>query len=242
MHPELKLHSPVDVLQHSPLLRGLSKTLTYAAQNGGIGLTKSYALNRKFVHWAADNFEWPEYTSEDLFIVNKVLNEDNMPPLWPIHDLLLHFKLMRRYKGHLKLTKLGQGFLDNPTGLFNLIAPVYLFRYDHNEISRTKGVLLGHWDLFLNIINFEVRSGCSLAHLIKTFYGFEEPDGYDPNYSASRSDFRLGVVRPLCWLGLLWEDREGLSFIEEGMLYKTPLWTACLKLDTDTMKPDLRVV
>ncbi len=56
MDPTLKLHANVDVLEHSPLLRGLVLTLRYAEEHGGIGLTKSDAMNRKFVHWAAAAF------------------------------------------------------------------------------------------------------------------------------------------------------------------------------------------
>jgi|TARA_B110001450_G_C17207612_1_gene314082 hypothetical protein len=97
MTPNLKLYSSVNVLQHSPLIRGISKTLAYADDQGGIGLTESYAMKRKFVHWAADNFEFPEYTSKELFLTNKALNEYMMHPLVPLHDLILYLKLMRRH-------------------------------------------------------------------------------------------------------------------------------------------------
>ncbi len=118
------------------------------------------------------------------------------------------------------------------------MAPVYLFGYDHFErIGRPEG-LLGNWDIFLNVINIEARTGCSQNHLVETLYGPKETTEYDP----TRSNFNRGVTRPLCWLGLLWEDRKGLSFFADGDLYKTPLWMASLKLDTDDMKPDLRLV
>lgn len=44
---------------------------------------------------------------------------------------------------------------------------------------------------------------------------------------------KYSIIRPLRWLGLLWEDREGLKLLEDGALFKTPLWTASLKLETD---------
>jgi hypothetical protein len=242
MLPVIKLHSSVDILKLSPLVRGLSKTLGYAEENNGIGLTKSYALNRKFVHWAADNFDWPEYNSSELFIVNKVLNEQDMPPLWPIHDLLLHLKLTRRYKGTLRLTKRGQSFLATPESLFDLIAPAFLFQYDHDQASRSKNRIIGNWDIFLNIINVEAQLGCSVEQLLQVFYGLQKSDGFDLQYSSMRSDFRLAVVRPLCWLGLLEEDRKGLGFLDDGMLYKTPLWEASLKLNTDNLKSAFQVI
>ena len=49
-----------------------------------------------------------------------------------------------------------------------------------------------------------------------------------------RFAFKFCVIRPLCWLGLLWEDREGVRLWDDGTYYKTPLWQAALKLDTDS--------
>ena len=63
MLPLLKLRDDVDVLKHSPLVRGMIFTLRFADENGGIGLTQSGAMNRKFVHWAADQFDWPGYVA-----------------------------------------------------------------------------------------------------------------------------------------------------------------------------------
>jgi hypothetical protein len=58
------------LLTTSPLIRGLLKMADYIAEHGGIGLTASGAFNRKFVHWAAAEFEWPGFTEDDLFAVN----------------------------------------------------------------------------------------------------------------------------------------------------------------------------
>jgi hypothetical protein len=241
MYPRLKLHTDLDVLKHSPLVRGMVMALQYADENGGIGLTKSDAMNRKFVHWAAEHFEWPSYTAAELFEMNKVLNEDNMRPLWPVHDLLRYLKLMRRYKGALVSTKKGRALAEAPDAFFDLVAPVYLFQSVHDERVEERGDLLGNWDIFLNVINIEARTGCSLAHLVKTLYGWDEDDRYDPEYSNARFALSICVVRPLCWLGLLWEDRTGLGFFGDGTFYKTPLWGASLKLETDA-EAGLRLV
>ena len=48
-----------------------------------------------------------------------------------------------------------------------------------------------------------------------------------------RFALKFCVLQPLCWLDLLWEDREGLNLWEDGTYYKTPLWKAALKLETD---------
>jgi hypothetical protein len=45
-------------LDYSPLLRAALLTLQYVEQNGPIGLTKTKAFKRVFVHWAAEHFDW----------------------------------------------------------------------------------------------------------------------------------------------------------------------------------------
>lgn len=56
MLPEIKLQGDVDVAALSPLLRGMLLSVAYADGEGGIGLTATGAMNRKFVHWAAGHF------------------------------------------------------------------------------------------------------------------------------------------------------------------------------------------
>ena len=119
MEPLLSLEDNVEILRHSPFIRGLSKSLSYAETHGSIGLTQSWAMNCKFVTWAAEHFDWPGYTADELYEFNKVLDEYRMPPLEVVHDLLLHLKLVRRYKGTLRLTKKGRELTADPMKLFN---------------------------------------------------------------------------------------------------------------------------
>jgi hypothetical protein len=233
MEPDLVLRHDIDPLEHSPLVRGLVLSMSYAEENAGIGLTKSGAMNRKFVHWAAGRFEWPGYTRDELFSMNKVLNEIDMPPLWPVHDLLLHLKLMRRYKGTLKVTRRGRDLMARSGDLFDLAAPAYLYGYVHDDRGQERGGVLGNWRIFLNVINIEARTGCTTAELMKTLYGREQVEKDDPDYQETRFALKFCLLRPLCWLGLLWEDREGLGFFDEGTFYKTPLWPAALTLESD---------
>jgi hypothetical protein len=201
MEPELVLRRDIDPVAHSPLVRGLVLSMSYADAHGAIGLTQSGAMNRKFVHWAADRFDWPGHSRDELFAMNKVLNEIDMPPLWPVHDLLLHLKLMRRYKGTLRLTKRGRALMERPGALFDLAAPLYLYRYVHDDRAQERGGVLGNWRVFLNVINIEARTGCTTAHLMKALYGWAEDDRYAPEYQEIRFSLKSCVIRPLCWLG-----------------------------------------
>lgn len=88
-------------------------TLRHLARTGPIGLTPSRALKRYFVAWAAEAFNWPGYTADELYAINKVLNEHDFSPLVVLHDLLLAAKLARHRKGFLHITKLGKDLLEH---------------------------------------------------------------------------------------------------------------------------------
>jgi hypothetical protein len=243
MDPTLKLQTDIDVMALSPMLRGMVLTLRYADEHDGIGLTKSDAMNRKFVHWAAAAFNWPGHTSEELFIVNKVLNEHDLFPLWPVRNLLHHLKLIRRYKGTLRATALGRSLAAEPGRFFDLVAPLYLYRFVHDEymrIGEDHGVL-GNWHIFLNLINIEARQGCKSARLIEVLYGMTDNENYDPHYGSGRSTYRINVLRPLCWLGLLSEETGGKRMFKDSTYHKTALWMASLKLESDNQSK-LRLV
>lgn len=218
------------LLLTSPLIRGVLKTAEYIEANSGIGLTKSGAFNRKFVHWAAAEFGWPGYSEEELFRINKVLNEWDFPPVEDIHALLKGLKLGRHYKGKFLLTKAGKELVAQPGRLLSELVPNFLFCLNHGAHLRAEDQILGNWDIFLNVINVEADHGSSRSALRNALYG--DPDPSDPFYDSIASTFYITVLRPLCWAGLLEEEdphrsRSGQKFT------KTELWRRTLRLDTD---------
>ena len=58
-------------LAHSALLRAALLTLQYTQEHGAIGLTKTKAFKRVFVHWAVEHFDWPGKSSEEMFRYQK---------------------------------------------------------------------------------------------------------------------------------------------------------------------------
>lgn len=229
--PIIKGLSPDDpLLLSSPLIRGVLKTAEYIETNGGIGLTKSGAFNRKFVHWAASEFDWPGYSEKELFAINRVLNEWDFPPVSDIHELLKGVKLGRHYKGKFLLTKAGKELVANPAQLFSQLVPNFLFRLDHGAHLRAEDQLLGNWDVFLNVINVEADHGTSRSALRRTLYGDPDPSG--TFYDTIASTLYITVLRPLCWAGLLAEESPDDTRTNE-MFTKTELWRRTLRLDTD---------
>jgi hypothetical protein len=209
-------------LAGAPMICAAQKVLAFLAQHDTIGLTKGKAFQRKFVHWAAAEFAWQGWEEEKLFLVNKVLNEYDFPPLETLHLVLLKLKLIRHEKLTCRLTKAGRAMVGAPGDLFNSIAPFYLFQVDHAASSRLPEPPLENWSLFLNLLHVEAARGVTCGVLREALFGKPDPaDLYDrvPGMIWNQ------VLRPLCWVGLL-EDitTDEHAHFEERLYVTTPLW------------------
>ena len=223
-------------LVHSPMVRGIDKIFAWMGEHGGIPLTPSKAFKRIFVHWAAAEFDWPGHTEADLFAVNKVLNEPDFAPLMLLHDLMTAMKLGRHYKGEFRLTKAAQALIGHPGRIFATTVPFFLFRINHASMSAFEDEpILGNWDVFLNVLNVQTEDGANGGHLRRELFG--EPEaGPIPRYDDVMAQLYIQVLRPLCWAGLLQQERGAVSCrFEEAIFMKTPLWRAAVRLETDKM-------
>ncbi|MFK7944733.1 MAG: hypothetical protein AB8B85_17740 [Paracoccaceae bacterium] len=235
----IQLPNDHPALAYSPLVKAARLTLSHVASDGPIGLTKTKAFKRTFVHWAAEHFEWPGKEYEELFRYNKVLNEADFQPLELLHFLLLTLKLGRRSKDEFRLTKRGKELSKSPGALFHELIPFYVLNIDHSSYGRLDDRPPGNWDVWLNVINAEVENGASEHDLFGAIY--EEGPDWDNDGWRQMAAFSHCVLRPLEWSGLITvhetEDAGRLSH----MCFKTPLWRAVLKLDTDgILKPASR--
>ena len=219
-------------LQHAPLLRAASLTLQYLQDHGPIPLTKNKAFKRVFVHWAAQHFNWPGFSAEELFRFNKVLNEHDFPPLEVLHFLLIEAKLARHYRGEFRITKRGAGLARAPGRLFAELIPFYIFNIDHSSYSAFADRPLGNWDTWLNVINVEADHGSTESALHASLYGGNAD--WDNGAWREMAAFSSYVLRPLEWAGLLVQQREETQQRRHTHhVFKTPLWRSALKLDTD---------
>ncbi len=241
MYPFKDIADDDAALAHSPVLRAALLTFEFIATNGPIELTKGRALKRYFVTWAAEAFNWPNFTAEDLYAVNRVLNEQDFPPLVMVHDLLLSTKLARHYSGTLRMTALAQELRSKPGELWRLLANHLLFVMDHTRYSRFEGAFAGDWLTHLDVINVEAAVGISEAALCVKLYGGEEAyyrrEGYERGL-----ELYLHVLRPLCWTGVLAELVTGRGLQRSELFVKTPLWAAALRLpsDDDVARPTIQ--
>lgn len=217
-----------------PLLRAAQMTLQYAVEHNGIELTQTKAFKRVFVHWAAEHFDWPNMGYEELFSVNKVLNEYEFLPLEMTHFLLTQLKLGRHYKGRFKTTKQGAAMAADRGKLFAELVPFFILGIDHSSYGRFAEQPVGNWDMWLNVINVEADQGADEKHLFKTFYGYEA--SFAEGNWREAALFSSCVLKPLEWAGLLEsaasKDKNGLT---QHHYVKTQLWRSSLKLDTDDL-------
>ncbi len=230
--------NPIDnddpVLDQSKLLHALQQTISYAETQGGIGLTQTKAFNRKFAHWGAENFNWPDYSAEKLLRVQKVLNEEDVPPVMVLHDIMSIAKWGRHTKGNFQLSRSLKSLAANRGQLFAELAQLYLFHYNHARLSRIDFTAPGNWDIFLNIINVEAQQGLTEAHLVKTLYGLDQSTDPFDRVCRNHQWFLVSeVLRPLVWIGFLEENRASEDRLADRIYWKTPLWSKCMKLDTD---------
>lgn len=217
-------------LDHSPLLRAARLTLRYAQDHGSIGLTKTGAFKRVFVHWASEHFDLPGLSKDELFKLNKVLNEYDFLPLELLHFVLVQMKLGRHYKGKFRITMRGAELLKSPAALFAELIPFFLFELDHASYSRLQERPVGNWDVWLNVLNVEADQGGSANQLYELLYGPVSEQGTGWREFGA---FRSCVLVPLCWAGLLAEVAEPGQRLVDRQYFKTPLWRSALQLDTD---------
>lgn len=229
--------APVIMLNESLGMSGLSgspmtingmKVLSRASEEGGIPLTKSGAFYRKFVTWAAEDFLWPGHEPEELYAVNKVLNEPDFMPLAIMHELMIGTRLLRHYKGKALTTKAGKAMIGDYGALHAELFDAYFLALDHGAYERFPidhddpdfvhflGVIQNRLDVWVPMT--ELAGWCLPIDLIANFRFSPMQDA--SYYLLSR------LIRPLLWLGMVeqhpHDDRR--LHIEDRRYRKTALY------------------
>jgi hypothetical protein len=213
-------------LSGSPMTINAMKVLTRATEDGGITLTKSGAFYRKFVTWAAEDFRWPGYEPEQLYIVNKVLNEPDFMPLAIMHELLIGSRLLRHYKGKAVPTKAGKAMIGDHGALQAELFDAYFLAFDHGAYERFPidhdldfvhllGVIQNRLDVW---VPMTALAGWCVPVDLNTKHRF------GPLEDACH-DLLSRLVRPLLWLGVieLHPDDDRRLRIEDRRYRKTQL-------------------
>lgn len=228
-------HLPADhpALGQSKLLDAFCKSIDYASENGGITLTKTNAFNRKFCHWAATNFNWPEYSAAELYRLNKVLNEEDVPPVDALHEAAVFMKLGRHFKGKWQFNKTAQQLRADPGKFLRELFRIWVLQFHHYAMTRMAEPCPGNWDVFINIIDVEADDGLVDDDLLEILYGLRIEGASSSEYWKHSSFVSNCILKPLSWLGLL-EKSDGPGRFQ-ATYHKTDLWRAALTTDRDLM-------
>jgi hypothetical protein len=217
-------HPGADLVQtNAPMLRAYQTVAAYQLEHDEIGLTKSGAWNRHCIDWVVRRMDFPNWTAEKLYSVNKVLDEYDVPPLEYLRVLLSSLRLGRKMGKAWRLTKPGMVLAGDPEAAYATIAPTFLFRFDHSEGMRTGQAPAGDWELWLQAINRMPQDGFTLSELANFLYGPSAGGGW----RGPAGGLFSAVAMPLEWVGLL--IRTGSGGIDEMLWRTTPLWAAGLE-------------
>jgi hypothetical protein len=234
--PDILLNKSLGVAElcGNPICINGMKLLKHAQDNGGITLTKSGGFFRKFVIWAADEFQWPGHEPEKLYVVNKVLNEQDFFPLAVMHDLMLATRLLRHFKGKAVPTKAGRAIIGDHGALQAVLFDAYFTAYDPSLSDRfpTKfdDADLRH---IIGVVQNRLGDWVTLAELVSWSLPIEAIRTYRISPQVDACYYLTSkVVRPLLWQGLLEQmPEQGKAGIEKRLYRKTPLFDRFIRIE-----------
>ena len=216
------------------MCRNAMKVLQFANDTGGIPLTKAHSnFHRKFVNWAAVEFDWPGHELEELYAVNKVLNEPDFPPLFEMHSLLMGTRLMRHYKGKAVITKAGKAYL----GQYGELQALFMDAMMASPFGADEATNTFFWDVehFIGVMSNRLDKLVKVEELAQWLVPvslFKAPEWSTPDKQAALF-VALHVVRPLVWLGLIDDGAKAQSrtgLFGERFVKKTPLFDRFVKI------------
>lgn len=214
---------PSLVLTHARLVLGALET------EGGVRLTAAGCFNRKFVARMVEAFRWPGYEPEQVWLLNKVLNERDVPPLNYLHAVLAIAGLVRRYKGMHRISRLGRSLLAAESAgalnallfdtTFNAYALDYLDGWAMRDDFQTQAPLT----LYL-MSRFEDIPRTAEAWMNATTVRADQPESEYPDIASGA--FAARILRYLEWFGMMAQMKRAANddWRVPRLFRKTPLF------------------
>ncbi len=218
--------------------------LRRAAEGAGLKLTATGNLSRTVVAELVDLFEWPDFDRTEAFRLHKVVNEPDFLPLFFVRHVAQFAQLVRRYRGSLRVTRLGKDLLteDRQRALQAILFHVTFWHADLGYLGRGVhgswpqhdiGILL--WSL--SVAAERWQSPEKLTRLCTIPVNGVLQATWDTGSHATEAR----ILRPLLWFGLLEHRAEkapGARFTELHFYRKVPLFDRFLTFDVHTDQPE----
>lgn len=226
-----------DEIQQSAVARNAIMLLRAASVGSGLKLTATGNLSRGVVAEMVDAFVWPEFDRAHEFRFHKVVNEPDYLPLYFVRHVAEATRLLRKHKGHLRITRAGRLLLEE-ANLGAVQAILFHTVFWHLNLSYLGGGLHGNWPLFdtgtvlwsLSVAADEWQTREHLTRLSTVpIIGVLEA-----KWNSGSTAVEARVLRPLWWFGLL-EHRKhkviGAPMASAHMYRKTAFFDRCLTFE-----------
>ena len=197
---------PVEDIQRSAVARNTLILLRAAAEGPGLKMTATGNLSRGVVAEMCDLFTWPGFDKTEAFRLHKVINEPDFLPLFFVRHVAEAGKLVRRDKGHLKVTPAGRKLLKEPhqKALQAVLFHLALWRLDLGYLGRGLhhgwpqhdiGIVL--WSLSIAANDWQPPERLTRMCTIPINGVLES------TWDTGSHAMEATVLRPLRWFGLL---------------------------------------
>jgi hypothetical protein len=222
-------------IQQSAVARNALILLRAAAERPGLKMTATGNLSRGIVAEMCDLLTWPGFDKTEAFRLHKVINEPDFLPLFFVRHVVEAGKLLRRHKGHLKITPTGRQMLEdrNQGALQAVLFHLALWRLDlgylgrglhHGWPQRDIGIVL--WSLSIAANDWQPSERLTRMCTIPINGVLES------SWDTGTHAMEATVLRPLRWFGLLdyrQDDIPARRFEKRHFYRKASLFDRFLK-------------
>ena len=193
-------------LEQSAVVRNAIILLRAAAAGPGLKLTATGNLSRGVVADMCNRFTWPEFDKASAFQFHKVINEPDFLPLLFVRHVVQAGTLLRKHKGHLKISPMGRRAIQEPNlrALQALLFHISMWHLDMGYFGRglhqgwpqrDAGIVL--WSLSVAANDWQPRERLSRLCTIPI-------NGVlDQTWDTASYAMEAQILRPLLWFGLL---------------------------------------
>jgi hypothetical protein len=229
-------------LNASPVARNAALLLIAGSISPGLKLTATGNLSRKVVAEMWESFTWPDFDKVETLSLSKVINEPDFTPLFFVRHVVQSAGLMKKYKDHLRTTKIGREVLQNEWkgALQALLFDAAFWIIDRSYLSR---IDLGGWPqheagIVLWSLSYVADEWATPQRLVRQCcIPFASIGGGQIDREAHV--FEALYLKPLYHFGMLErqsEKTENSNFLTTYFYRKSPLFDRLLsfrvKLDT----------
>jgi len=197
-------------MRHSAVARNAQILLGAAAAGPGLKTTATGNLSRNVVAEMYDRFTWPGFDKTNDFPFHKVINGPDFLPLFFLRHVAQAGKILRRSKGHLRITPAGRRMLEqpHPPALQAVLFHIAFWHFDLGYLSRglhygwpqrNAGIVL--WSLSVAANDWQPREHLSRLCTIPINGVLET------TWDTASFAMEAQILRPLQWFGLL-EHRD----------------------------------